>query len=185
MNEFGDIASIPEAETAFTACQELSLAMLLLEADTIPQHNPLSKTSQITSHQEYPIWELGPDIKAAPFSLYKSPEDDPLYEQTFCPPPDESLPNDVFEIGYQDAACNWRCAYPGCHSKRVFERACDLRKHFRGHVKVYFCSKPQCQQSEIGFATQKDYKRHLKSHQPTIECRFPLCKRVFSRKDNM
>jgi hypothetical protein len=42
-------------------------------------------------------------------------------------------PADIHQIGYRDDAGNWRCAFAGCQSSRIFVRACDLRKHYRGH----------------------------------------------------
>ncbi|KAK1984679.1 hypothetical protein LZ30DRAFT_585701 [Colletotrichum cereale] len=94
-------------------------------------------------------------------------------------------PEDLRRMGYLDASGNWRCRYEGCRSTRVFVRACDLRKHFRGHDKYFFCTEKSCANAGVGFSTRKDYQRHMGSHQPTIKCPHPDCRRIFSRKDNM
>ncbi|KAK2059599.1 hypothetical protein LY76DRAFT_592202 [Colletotrichum caudatum] len=88
-------------------------------------------------------------------------------------------------MGYLDASGNWRCRYEGCRSTRVFVRACDLRKHYRGHDKYFFCTERPCANAGVGFSTKKDYQRHMGSHQPTVKCPHPDCGRIFSRKDNM
>ncbi|KAF6826794.1 hypothetical protein CPLU01_09462 [Colletotrichum plurivorum] len=94
-------------------------------------------------------------------------------------------PADLHQMGYLDVAGNWRCRYSGCCSSRVFLRACDLRKHFRGHAKYFFCTEKRCQQAAVGFATRKDFQRHMGSHKPAVRCLHPDCDRIFSRKDNM
>ncbi|KAH9238463.1 hypothetical protein K456DRAFT_1827636, partial [Colletotrichum gloeosporioides 23] len=95
------------------------------------------------------------------------------------------VPEDVYQMGYQDELGNWRCGHIGCRSSTVFERACDLRKHHSTHTKTFFCTRPECVSSAVGFASQKDYRRHLNSHKPSIPCLDTSCKRVFSRMDNM
>ncbi|KZL63801.1 c2h2 transcription factor [Colletotrichum incanum] len=94
-------------------------------------------------------------------------------------------PEDLRRMGYLDSNGNWRCRFEGCRSSRVFVRACDLRKHFRGHDKYFFCTEKPCANAGVGFATRKDYQRHIGSHRPTIKCPHPDCGRIFSRKDNM
>ncbi|KAG7056059.1 C2H2 type zinc finger domain protein [Colletotrichum scovillei] len=94
-------------------------------------------------------------------------------------------PEDLRRMGYLDASGNWRCKFEGCRSSRVFMRACDLRKHFRGHDKYFFCTEKPCANAGVGFATRKDYQRHMGSHRPTIKCPHQDCGRIFSRKDNM
>ena len=108
----------------------------------------------------------------------------------------------------------WRCSYPGCHSKAVFVRPCDLRKHFHRHEKKFFCRHDGCSQSEAGarkaalatvkaqrpgedsasghsvgmsggFSSKKDRARHEAKHNPGVECEWDGCERVFSRVDNM
>lgn len=94
-------------------------------------------------------------------------------------------PVDLHQMGYLDVSGKWRCRYSGCCSSRVFLRACDLRKHFRGHAKYFFCTETRCQQAGVGFATRKDFQRHMGSHKPAVPCLHPDCDRIFSRKDNM
>ena len=90
-------------------------------------------------------------------------------------------PEDVHVMGYQDEHGEWRCKHEGCTSKKSFTRACDLRKHFRLHEKSFFCSKPDCPWSRIGFSLRKDCRRHEASHKPDIECPAEGCDRTFSR----
>ena len=93
----------------------------------------------------------------------------------------------------------WRCAYPGCTSRALFTRGCDLRKHFNRHSKHLFCRVDGCPQSEAaalaadnrsssghgrrssssttttaasggGFSSKKDRARHEAKHNPGIRC---------------
>ncbi|KAL7785454.1 hypothetical protein V8C43DRAFT_291403 [Trichoderma afarasin] len=98
---------------------------------------------------------------------------------------DDWFPADVYEMGFPNDNGTWSCKYAGCTSQVVFERACDLRKHYKSHVKVFFCNQPECMTSGAGFASKKDFDRHTRSHQPNIPCIVPSCNRVFSRLDNM
>ncbi|KJK76305.1 hypothetical protein H634G_08365 [Metarhizium anisopliae BRIP 53293] len=95
------------------------------------------------------------------------------------------VPKDVYEMGFLDDDGNWRCSYAGCRSGSIFHRACDLRKHYVSHTKVFFCARPECAALGLGFAARKDYERHMRSHQPNIACLDASCNRVFSRMDNM
>lgn len=95
------------------------------------------------------------------------------------------FPADVYEMGFPNDNGTWSCNYVGCTTQVTFERACDLRKHYKSHVKVFFCSQPECMASGASFASKKDFKRHTRSHQPDISCVLPSCNRVFSRLDNM
>jgi len=101
----------------------------------------------------------------------------------------------------------WRCAYPGCTSRALFTRGCDLRKHFNRHSKHLFCRVEGCPQSEAcaladssshrgsasggsGFSSKKDRARHEAKHNPGIRCQWrgpegEECGRLFSRMDNM
>ncbi|KAJ5188627.1 hypothetical protein N7491_004947 [Penicillium cf. griseofulvum] len=102
--------------------------------------------------------------------------------------PQPSALSNIYEISYQDANGDWRCNYSGCLSNQVFLRACDLRKHYRSHQKSFFCNKPDCEWSKIGFSLNKDCQRHMRSHRPMIKCLAAEslgCERVFSRIDNM
>ncbi|MCJ1283748.1 hypothetical protein MMC26_003079 [Xylographa opegraphella] len=81
---------------------------------------------------------------------------------------------------------SWRCAYPGCASKAVFVRPCDLRKHFNRHSKSYHCRYDGCAQAtEGGFSSKKDRARHEAKHNPGVPCEWEGCERIFSRRDNM
>lgn len=80
----------------------------------------------------------------------------------------------------------WRCAYPGCNSKAMFVRPCDLRKHFNRHSKSFFCRHEECPQSMGGgFSSKKDRTRHEAKHNPGVKCEWEGCERIFSRVDNM
>ncbi|KAK1675178.1 hypothetical protein BDP55DRAFT_715787 [Colletotrichum godetiae] len=122
---------------------------------------------------------------AAINDVYPSPS-----ETNSCEPTDvddDWVPQNVYQMGFQDDDDNgdWSCSYAGCRSLAVFERACDLRKHRSTHTKAFFCPRPECAASGIGFANHKDYRRHLRSHELSIPCPYALCGRVFSRIDNM
>jgi len=94
---------------------------------------------------------------------------------------------DLKTYGYQNhPSGTWSCAYPGCTSKAVFTRGCDLRKHHKRHTKSFFCRYPNCTQSSGGgFSSKKDLARHEAKHNPTVVCEWHGCERVFSRVDNM
>ncbi|RAK79856.1 uncharacterized protein BO72DRAFT_504057 [Aspergillus fijiensis CBS 313.89] len=93
-------------------------------------------------------------------------------------------PADVYEIGYRDSNGDWRCDSSQCISNQVFLRACDLRKHYRSHQRIYFCQERDCPRSLSGFSSSKDCRRHMRSHRPTLTCPAAEslgCPRVFSR----
>lgn len=90
-------------------------------------------------------------------------------------------PDDVFKIGYVDKYGDWRCSFKGCKSKTVYERACDLRKHYNGHVRRYFCSEDDCEWAITGFPSKKDLLRHSATHKPQFRCPMIDCDRTFSR----
>ena len=94
---------------------------------------------------------------------------------------------DLRNYGFlNDDQRTWRCAYPGCSSKAVFSRACDLRKHFNRHSKNFFCRHDGCPQAtEGGFSSKKDRTRHEAKHNPGVPCEREGCERIFSRVDNM
>lgn len=88
--------------------------------------------------------------------------------------------------GYRNDRGSWSCAFPGCSSKTVFQRGCDLRKHYRRHTKSLFCRHAGCPQAtEGGFSSKKDRARHEAKHNPQIVCEWDRCDRLFSRVDNM
>ncbi len=98
---------------------------------------------------------------------------------------DSWIPEDLHEIGFRDVSGNWRCKHPVCASGKTFLRACDLRKHYRNHVKSFFCEEKDCVWAAIGFSNTKDWRRHMQSHDPQIVCPYPGCERRFGRVDNM
>lgn len=119
----------------------------------------------------------------------------------------------VPQAGSTGASQTWRCAYPGCTSRALFTRGCDLRKHFNRHSKHLYCRVEGCPQSEGaaaasmesssagrrssvssgaggGFSSKKDRARHEAKHNPGVKCEWrgpggEECGRVFSRMDNM
>ncbi|KAJ5964900.1 uncharacterized protein N7479_004776 [Penicillium vulpinum] len=93
---------------------------------------------------------------------------------------------DLSNYGIPTGNGNWRCAHPGCSSKAVFHRGCDLRKHFNRHRKYLFCRYEGCpQSSRNGFSSKKDRARHEAKHNPGVFCEWEGCRKVFSRVDNM
>ncbi|TQN64372.1 Trichothecene biosynthesis transcription regulator TRI6, partial [Colletotrichum shisoi] len=137
-----------------------------------PAQHMMASTDTV---QTTPSWEMWNSSEAESLSPAEEKcEEDEAWE-----------PKDLRRMGYLDADGNWRCRFEGCRSPRVFARACDLRKHFRGHEKYFFCAERPCAGAGVGFATRKDYQRHMGSHRPTVRCPHPDCGRIFSRKDNM
>ena len=93
---------------------------------------------------------------------------------------------DLSAFGYLNHRGTWSCAYPGCTSRAVFTRGCDLRKHHKRHTKSFFCRHPGCSQaSGGGFSSKKDLARHEAKHNPGVACEWDGCDRIFSRVDNM
>jgi len=93
---------------------------------------------------------------------------------------------DLRAYGYLNKNGTWTCAYPGCTSRAVFTRGCDLRKHHKRHTKSFFCRHEGCPQSTGGgFSSKKDLARHEAKHNPGVICEWSGCDRVFSRVDNM
>jgi hypothetical protein len=93
---------------------------------------------------------------------------------------------DLRSYGYPNKNGTWSCAYPGCTSRAVFTRGCDLRKHHKRHTKSFFCRHTDCPQSTGGgFSSKKDLARHEAKHNPGVMCDWDGCDRVFSRVDNM
>jgi hypothetical protein len=93
---------------------------------------------------------------------------------------------DLRAYGFPNKNGTWSCAYPGCTSRAVFTRGCDLRKHHKRHTKSFFCRHADCPQSTGGgFSSKKDLARHEAKHNPGVLCDWDGCDRVFSRVDNM
>ena len=105
----------------------------------------------------------------------------PRYARSVSP----SAP-DLRAYGFPNNNGTWSCAYPGCTSRAVFTRGCDLRKHHKRHTKSFFCRHEGCPQSiGGGFSSKKDLARHEARHNPGVACDWDGCDRVFSRVDNM
>lgn len=93
---------------------------------------------------------------------------------------------DLRAYGFPNKNGTWSCAYPGCTSRAVFTRGCDLRKHHKRHSKNFFCRHAECPQATGGgFSSKKDLARHEAKHNPGVLCDWTGCDRVFSRVDNM
>jgi hypothetical protein len=93
---------------------------------------------------------------------------------------------DLRSYGIPNKNGTWSCAFPGCTSRAVFTRGCDLRKHYKRHTKSFFCRHGDCPQSTGGgFSSKKDLARHEAKHNPGVLCDWEGCDRVFSRVDNM
>ena len=93
---------------------------------------------------------------------------------------------DLRAYGFPNKNGTWSCAYPGCTSRAVFTRGCDLRKHHKRHSKNFFCRHAECPQATGGgFSSKKDLARHEAKHNPGVLCDWAGCDRVFSRVDNM
>ncbi|KAF5505351.1 Trichothecene biosynthesis transcription regulator TRI6 [Colletotrichum siamense] len=161
---------------------------------TCQQPMPMMATSptlsDFTFNTAYATPSPPPDFSPVPSEQFEfAPSPSSVTTSPSSPPKESEVdswgPSDLHQMGYLDVAGNWRCRYAGCCSSRVFLRACDLRKHFRGHAKYFFCTEKRCQQAGVGFATRKDFQRHMGSHKPAVRCLHPDCDRIFSRKDNM
>lgn len=94
---------------------------------------------------------------------------------------DDYVPDDVFQIGYMVGDGSWQCKYPECHSNKVYNRACDLRKHYKTHIRKFFCEEDSCRYAIIGFSSKKDCDRHQQSHDPKFRCPLISCDRTFGR----
>jgi hypothetical protein len=179
---------------------------------TLPtQHEPYSGSCTPTWPESYPYQpvfmdytnfnvvrsspSLMPSIEhtslSRPVSRAPSFRSDTSSSWMSCPrsePSRSSSPNagEMSKYGAPSEDGTWRCAYPGCTSKSVFRRGCDLRKHYRRHTKTLFCRHIGCRSaSEGGFSSEKDRARHEAKHDPKIVCEWDGCSRVFSRVDNM
>jgi hypothetical protein len=172
-----------------------------------PQPSPMIPTPMVYSPYPQPVGTLAPTTSyhAARSFSYPSPSEmaqirpsrshsatlagaytvdddtETLYFRSLSP----NAP-DLREYGYPNKNGTWTCAYPGCTSKAVFTRGCDLRKHHKRHTKSFFCHHDGCPQSTGGgFSSKKDLARHEAKHNPGVMCEWNGCDRVFSRVDNM
>jgi hypothetical protein len=141
---------------------QLALASPISQADTDKSHGLPTKTTISTG--------------------LPSPAQSP---RTHCRPPSPGQA-DLNLYGFMNPEGTWSCAYPGCTSRAVFTRGCDLRKHHKRHTKSFFCRYPGCTQaSGGGFSSKKDLARHEAKHNPGVVCEWAGCDRIFSRVDNM
>ncbi|KAJ6135931.1 hypothetical protein N7512_001091 [Penicillium capsulatum] len=122
-----------------------------------------------------------------PWGRYSHPAPSPQPSQSDCSSTSAFQPsNDLAYYGTPTGHGTWRCSYPGCSSKTVFHRGCDLRKHYKRHGRHFFCRHPGCPKSTSGgFSSRKDRGRHEAKHNPSIQCGWEGCPRIFSRMDNM
>ena len=106
----------------------------------------------------------------------------PVSNQSTAPP----SPQTLLDYGILQSSGQWKCGFPGCVSRSLFERGCDLRKHYKRHIKHLRCSFDRCPQS-LGpsFSSNKDLARHEAKHAPRTRCEWKGCGKVFSRRDNM
>ena len=148
-----------------------------------PQHMLYPPTVQGTRHSRSHSasstmgLELPPDAALAPTS---SPQ---LTARSLSP---GATSPDLRAYGFPNANGTWSCAFPGCTSRAVFTRGCDLRKHHKRHTKSFFCRHEGCPQAVGGgFSSRKDLARHEAKHNPGVLCEWDSCGRIFSRVDNM
>ncbi|KAL8975658.1 MAG: hypothetical protein Q9197_000133 [Variospora fuerteventurae] len=126
------------------------------------------------------------DYTTSPWSSHQPDDIDDTSSQ-FSRASSPGNPSDLPNFGYAlNDGTSWKCAYPGCSSRAIFTRGCDLRKHFRRHSKTLFCRHEGCPAAtEGGFSSRKDRDRHESKHRPDVPCEWRGCDRVFSRVDNM
>lgn len=143
--------------------------------DSTLLHQPLGGPRSSRSHSASSSGGLGIHSNAA------SDRSPPQLSRSLSP----SSP-DLRAYGYPNKNGTWSCAYPGCTSRAVFTRGCDLRKHHKRHTKSFFCRHEGCPQATGGgFSSKKDLARHEAKHNPGVLCDWDGCDRVFSRVDNM
>jgi hypothetical protein len=149
--------------------------------------SPVSQTESEMHRPHLPTQGLGP---RPTLSIgIPSPEASPRsvihqHQQGQQPPSPGNA--DLNLYGFMNPEGTWSCAYPGCTSRAVFTRGCDLRKHHKRHTKSFFCRYPGCSQATGGgFSSKKDLARHEAKHNPGVVCEWSGCDRVFSRVDNM
>ncbi|KAK4861208.1 hypothetical protein LT330_004124 [Penicillium expansum] len=125
-------------------------------------------------------------ISSSPPHSISDPESPPAAPGSASGSGSGSNSGDLSNYGIPMGDGTWRCAHPGCSSRAVFHRGCDLRKHFNRHRKYLFCRHEGCSQSaKNGFSSKKDRARHEAKHNPGVFCEWEGCGKVFSRVDNM
>ncbi|KAF2650748.1 hypothetical protein K491DRAFT_608251 [Lophiostoma macrostomum CBS 122681] len=168
---------LPQAHVSYSTYPPLTSisSAQTLAPDTALLPQPLGATRPSRSHSASSSGGLGIPANA---SLDRSP---PPLSRSLSP----SSP-DLRAFGFPNKNGTWSCAYPGCTSRAVFTRGCDLRKHHKRHTKSFFCRHEGCPQSTGGgFSSKKDLARHEAKHNPGVLCDWEGCERVFSRVDNM
>jgi len=144
---------------------------------SFPMASPLSHTRSERSHS------LQTSTSLSLSTGLPSPEQSPREAYHRADSPGHA---DLNLYGWMNPDGTWKCAYPGCTSRAVFTRGCDLRKHHKRHTKSFFCRYPGCTQSSGGgFSSKKDLARHEAKHNPGVVCEWSGCDRIFSRVDNM
>ena len=147
-----------------------------------PHPDPYSSTSPLPNFNSLEIPENTTDIPSPGFLGVDNRQRRRSGSSRSISPISGNLHN----YGFPNDDGSWRCAYPGCSSRNIFTRACDLRKHYKRHSKHLFCRHDGCPQStEGGFSSKKDRARHEAKHNPGVPCEWDGCGRVFSRVDNM
>lgn len=162
---------------------------------TYAAYLPLTGTSSAPPYSSHPIYhhdeysstrpERSPSASSSGMLGYS------LNERSDHSPPPQSRsmsPSspDLRGFGVLNPNGTWSCKYPGCNSRAVFTRGCDLRKHYKRHKKTFFCHHEGCPQATGGgFSSKKDLARHEAKHNPGVRCDVEGCDRVFSRVDNM
>ncbi|KAJ5365426.1 hypothetical protein N7517_008312 [Penicillium concentricum] len=125
-------------------------------------------------------------VSSSPAHSIYDPDSPPTAPGSASGSGSNSNAGDLSNYGIPTGDGNWRCAHPGCSSKSLFHRGCDLRKHFNRHRKYLFCRYEGCPQSaKNGFSSKKDRARHEAKHNPGVLCEWKGCGKVFSRVDNM
>jgi hypothetical protein len=168
--------SIPQTHVAYSTYPPLTSMNVAntLAPDTILLPQPMGATRPSRSHSASSSGTLGVPSNSLT-------DRSPSLSRSISP----SSP-DLRAYGYANKNGTWSCAYPGCTSRAVFTRGCDLRKHHKRHTKSFFCRHEGCPQSTGGgFSSKKDLARHEAKHNPGVLCDWEGCDRVFSRVDNM
>ncbi|KAJ5824642.1 hypothetical protein N7447_006982 [Penicillium robsamsonii] len=125
-------------------------------------------------------------VSSSPAHSLYDPDSPPTAPGSATGSGSSSNAGDLSNYGIPAGDGTWRCAHPGCSSKSLFHRGCDLRKHFNRHRKYLFCRYEGCPQSaKNGFSSKKDRARHEAKHNPGVFCEWEGCGKVFSRVDNM
>lgn len=170
------------AYPTLTSSSDFSFANLSSGSEPSTSYAPSTSSISSTSSAYYSPTSLSVPLSGPPQAQSLPGQSRPIMSRS--PSPNTA---DLYNYGTLNTDNRtWRCAYPGCHSKAIFVRPCDLRKHFHRHNKSFFCRHEGCPQArEGGFSSKKDRARHESKHNPGIPCEWEGCERIFSRVDNM